>query len=156
MKKHTICNIFYLLKRYTTSQKLLMVFLASFIQVGCAHFNARQDYHMNSENKIQLLNKSVFRAKVIKIMDLSQFSGTCYVTSGDPAFVIEIDSIKCIKDSCSGILNQANFFAIHSPVLLFALPPERAVGKYFNFELIESELLPKKEKLFSLHVILEM
>jgi hypothetical protein len=156
MKKLSIRNIFYFFKRYTTSQKLLMVFLASFIQLGCAHFNARQDYHMNSEKKIQILNKSIFRAKVNKIIPLSQFSGKCYVTDGDPAFVIEIDSIKCIKDSCSGILNQANFFAIHSPVLLFALPPERAVGKYFNFELIESELLPKKDKIFHLNVILEM
>ena len=156
MKKHTIRNIFYLLKRYTTSQKLLMVFLASFIQVGCAHFNARQDDSVNSERKIQVLNKSIFKAKVNKIIPLSQFSGTCYVTSIDPEFVIEIDSIKCIKDSCSGILNKIKFLAIHSPVKLFALPPEQAVGKYFNFELIESELLPDKRKIFDLQVILEM
>ena len=54
----------------------------------------------------------------------------------DPNYIVKLDSIKCLSDSCLENVLKCNCYAIHSPSRLFAESNEKnIIGKYYEFNL---------------------
>jgi len=138
---------------FCNKYKSFLMFICIIILFYCKGIELKNINILDFNKSIKTVKTCIFKARVHNILLLKEYQGKYIITTSDPKYIVDVDSIQIQEGDYFKLTNNNNVFTIHSPLKTFGQQSNEIVGKYFLFKLEQIEFIQTKQLILRLNII---
>ena len=112
------------------------VITACLLLTGCPQSKGSEPSSIQEQvgpDKVNIMGTYSFYGTVAEVIPLASYGGDAILVGNNPQFILHIRDVHPISGSIPSDQRMELRYAIHSPIILFALPTDEIVGRSFKF-----------------------